>query len=276
MFPSIEDFRAAIWTAAVAAVLGASFLRVTSQVHGDHHGPDLDWIRNDVGRALWEKIPQIAVKYHADPHLVQAVVAAEVMQRPRWLRRIERRWPRTKSFGVAQVSSDRKLTDTESVTLLSQRLADVQVPIEYGTVKRTPTLEWTLEKHNPNPAFISDCLLFLNELKFTYYGEGSEDAGADGLPALILTRVHRAGRNFVLKGSLCSDATRLVLRSSDDGHSISVGVPQLKIRQEWTVQVPITWDSVTIEAVSDRADTGKPLLHVSLLQQYTQYSGPFG
>lgn len=198
------------------------------------------------------------------------------MQRPRWLRRIERRWPGTKSFGVAQISSDQKLTDTESVRLLSQRLAGVQVPMEYGSVRRTPTLEWALEKHNPNRAFISDCLLFLNELKFTYYGEGSEDASADGLPALILSRVHRSGRNFVITGSLCSDATRLVFRSSDDERSIAVDVPLRKTRQKWTAEVPITWDSLTIGAASDRADGDQPVLHISLWQQFTQYSGPFG
>lgn len=58
-------------------------------------------------------------------NLVIAVVLAEVQQRPRWFRRLERLGGKVLgagTYGVAQVAADNPITDEESIDILVDRL----------------------------------------------------------------------------------------------------------------------------------------------------------
>ncbi|WP_143554074.1 hypothetical protein [Serinicoccus sp. CUA-874] len=263
VFPQMQELKAAIWTAAITAILGAAYLRMSSQRDNSEES-DLEWIRDDIGADVWDQIPEVALTAHADPQLVQAVVAAEVMQRPRWLRNIETRWPGARTFGVAQMASDKRLTDIESVELLSRNLAGVQVDTEYGYFQSTPVLEGRLELHNENPAFISDCLKFLRDLK-RVDGRGSEVVGADGLPAIVVCRVKRAGQELLVTGTYCWDADRIDVASSVGYEALaSVEIPEGRARRPWSFTTRLDVDDVTISAAPSPGAGETPSVEVSL------------
>lgn len=259
LFPSAPEMRDALWTAAAATVLAAWYLKKTSTQIDE--SSRLDLIRQDVGEELWQYIPTIANENNADPYLIQALVAAEVTQRPRWIRRLERRLPWGASYGVAQISGHGNITDIESVVLLSKTFAGV-VPhrSRYGGLLFTHRLENDLENHNSNPAFISDVLTFL-ELLPPQAQEQSEDVAPDGFPYLIVYSAKRVGGVIQLTGSWYGDTSTLIVsgpvsprdRVTLDagewifGEDLPESMHNAAVRRKWKASMPIDLDSATIE-----------------------------
>lgn len=260
LFPSATEMRDALWTAVVVAILAGWYLKSTSR-HPDSHAR-LRSVQRDVGSALWRKIPTLARQQGADPYLLWAIVAAEVTQRPRWVRRIERRVPWQGSYGVAQIKSDEKLTDTESVTILARNFSGV-VPERYphGNLKFQHRLENLLENHNSSRAFISDVMRYLEELPPRAIAQ-SDGTAPDGFPHLLVHELQRKGGTLALRGSWYGPQVSLTAfekGSGDEVGTFEANVPffddgklrvgrRAEIRRKWNATVPIHHDGVTLYA----------------------------
>lgn len=258
IFPPATEMRDALWTGAIVAVLAGWYMQKTS------NEPDADQsfaaLRHDIGEKLWSDIPIIASANGADPYLIQAIVAAEATQRPRWIRRIERRVPWQGSYGVAQIKSNKKLTDTDSVELLAHAFA--------GTVpERSPTghlvfihrLENLLENHNSSPAFLSDVFKYLEEIAPRHI-EHSNQMAQDGFPHLTVEGLRRVGGHLSIRGSWNGPKDALTVLVDDDlarsldaevgdsvyGRAWSDKIQRSSCRRSWKSELPLDAERATI------------------------------
>jgi hypothetical protein len=132
LVPPVADLSASLWTALFAGVLGIYVLQL-SQAERDVQ-VTLRKSRAEVGDELWEYAAVAAAANDADVSLVRALMLIENVERPPWFRRLERlkgRLFHRGTYGVMQVTSDRPLSDKESIDLAaSMRLRGVQVPMQ--------------------------------------------------------------------------------------------------------------------------------------------------
>lgn len=251
LIPAPDQLVTALWTAVFTAILAAAFLRVTER---RDERLSLEWVTRDVGPQLWEEIPAIARDHDADPYLVQAIVAAEATQRPRWFRKLERALGIGTTYGVGQVTGTRSMTDRDSVASVAKAFSGYRPdrrPDGYLANRRL--FEFHVENHNSNPAFITDCAQYLDELSPTtpyFLGPMSED----GFPAVQLHVMRRAHRHVTLEGSAACPAGMIRARDAD---GVSLGVkrlPDSPHRQRWSLLVPIEVDSVKLSLEASNVD----------------------
>lgn len=117
----------AIWTAIVVAILALGARKLLEQKHATAE-QKVTLAIPDIGFSLWESVRARALAGNTEPAIVEAIVVAESLQRPRWIRGLERllgRWQRSGTYGVAQMRSKHPITDEESVDLLVAELAAI-------------------------------------------------------------------------------------------------------------------------------------------------------
>ncbi|QOK23969.1 hypothetical protein IGS73_06225 [Janibacter indicus] len=251
LIPAPDELVAALWTAAFTAILAAAFLRATER---RDERLSLEWVTRDVGSQLWAEIPAIANDHDADPYLVQAIVAAEVTQRPRWFRQLERALGIGTTYGVGQVTGTRSMTDRDSVASVAKAFSGYRPgrrPDGYLANRRL--FELHVENHNSSPAFITDCAQYLDELSPTtpyFLGPVADD----GFPAVQLHVMRREHMHVTLEGSAASLAA--VIRARDP-NGVSLGVRRLPDgprRRPWSLVVPIEVESVRLSLEANDAD----------------------
>ncbi len=115
--PDFESIRDAVWAGLIASLLAFAFVHWTQapernlaevvRVQRQRAGPELLWYAR-----------RSAMESGLDPNLVEAVILAESMQRPRWFRRLERLkgliFPKG-TYGIMQVWSSRPIGDRRSI-----------------------------------------------------------------------------------------------------------------------------------------------------------------
>lgn len=161
LIPQAAHLTDALWTAGLAGVVGA-FLIVISRGKGPDTSEILRRSRATVGESIWELIETEANRFGADLALVQAVALVENLQRPRWIRSLERVKGRVSpngTYGLMQVTAGEPLSDEESVKMAVEHWFQ-------GT--RTGTyledLEDVLGRYNPDPTFRDLATSFYFEL----------------------------------------------------------------------------------------------------------------
>lgn len=154
--PNIDALTSDLWTAVLAGVFGAYIARVT--IKGEI------WTSDLVRRSLQHLDPELltyastlAARHRTDPNLVQAILIVESLQRPSWVRGLERllgRVFRIGTYGVMQVESDSPISDWESVELaISSRLAGRMVPMSNGWPDYE-VLRMHIRSYNANERFV--------------------------------------------------------------------------------------------------------------------------
>jgi hypothetical protein len=129
LVPSVDGLVDNLWTAVLAGVFGAYTVRATSRSEIS--------IAEIIGKST-ERLPigtleyadAQSAEYDVDPLLLQSLLLVENLQRPRWIRQVERALGRVLpvgSYGLMQVQTDQPVTDEESIRLAAQRLAGKQV-----------------------------------------------------------------------------------------------------------------------------------------------------
>lgn len=86
----------------------------------------VDRARRDLGLDLLDHAYRVAVDVRCDPMLFLSLIYAEVLQRPRWVRNLERVKGKIYgpgSYGAMQIQSRTPVSDKESITLGGQRHA---------------------------------------------------------------------------------------------------------------------------------------------------------
>lgn len=153
--PSPDELRVDLWTAFFAATIAALFIKGISA--GDTSASDvIARSRRGVPADLISYARTLAVETQADPALVEAILLVENVQRPRWLRRLERLVGRVlpiETYGVMQVRSDRPISDRESVEIaVRERLAGKAVEPHRRYSDRLTRL---IRSYNGNPKFVT-------------------------------------------------------------------------------------------------------------------------
>jgi hypothetical protein len=168
--PSLEGIVDNIWSSLFVSLIVVAFIESSSQNYPVNRSEE----RGDVTkRFVAFSLAKIETKYgdHIDvlcgrdlllKRLIRAILVFEDMNRPVWIRLIERVLVRvpgiTMTVGVAQVRSDRPLSDFESITrahkLLVERNQDLEnsgkPPGEEGKIK------CLLEIYNPDRKYIEE------------------------------------------------------------------------------------------------------------------------
>jgi hypothetical protein len=163
LIPQPSELASALWTAIVAGTAGAALLEIS---RGEWVEPRraLDYSRERVGRVLWERATKVALAHGTDPALVQAILLAENLARPAWVRRLERLKGivfKRGTYGVMQVQASAPLTDAQSIDIsVAEFLRRIQLRGDYFD-----ELQDVLHRYNPNPRFVSLATDFYSELR---------------------------------------------------------------------------------------------------------------
>ncbi|WP_311475959.1 hypothetical protein [uncultured Corynebacterium sp.] len=120
MIPGSDELLQAVW-AGIFAAIAWSIARSILSAQKLEDEELVDSLIDDMGRKNWELIEQLAAENQTEEFLVKAIVLAEVEQRPRWFRRLERAvgfFRKRGTYGPAQVMAERPISDAESIELL--------------------------------------------------------------------------------------------------------------------------------------------------------------
>lgn len=192
----------AVWTAALAAILGAALRTAMAR---DEPKP-LDRIstaRVDIGDQVWAYCDTAAATYDTDPELLRAIIVAETFQRPRWIRRFENLFGRVLgagTYGVAQMHSAGPIDDMQSIDLLAVSLQGVRPGVDgYGRPfeERTKAI---LERHNSSETFLGGALeAYLTLLPPPIHRTARR--ALDGRGVIEVTAIRRNGQEFLISGT---------------------------------------------------------------------------
>lgn len=259
--PEPDELIFAVWTAVFAAVLATAFQQLLRSPALSVE-QKLAAARKDVGEDTWEYVHQAAIDANCEPVLMQAILAAEALQRPRWMRRLERAKGRLVpkgSYGVAQITASHPLSDAQSVQALCQEHAGYY-PVRNSTgMVRQTLLEARIEKHNSNPAFVSSVMDFYRHLT-PWAQYRSATISYDGRSHIEVIGVQRVGEQFEIHGSAVVTNSQLsAAYDVGEGWStpVAIQVPSDR-RQVWATQVPLEATKVAVYECSniDPVDRG--------------------
>lgn len=241
--PASEEFIHSIWTGVFAALLAVAGIRMTQAVT---EPPNIEAIKRDVGSQTWHYIETAAEENNCDANVLMAVIAAEVQQRPRWFRRAERikgRLVKNGSYGVAQMTATRPISDFESIDLLAQSFAGYfpDRDPEHGSIL-AQRFEIHLSRHNSSRSFL-DAAMNYYWMLHKYVIESTEARGHDGLAVIEVTDITVSHKHWKISGSAIAYEANLELtwRAMDGTLSDTVAVQVSRagpMRGDWSVEVP--------------------------------------
>jgi hypothetical protein len=244
LIPRPTELTTALWTGAFAAVIAAA-LQKMMRFHTASPGELMVKVRADVGHQLWEEIPAIAAENDCDPELIRAIVAAESLQRPRWVRRLERwkgRLIPKGTYGVGQVSAATPLDDAESLSRLCENFRGYfPARSKWGYVQEGRFMA-RLEGHNENAQFQRQVYEFYQELVPHSVAKTDADA-ADRRPVIEVVSVKRVHQQIRISGTAAVyEGTLTVVAEPADSKvpdfiTASHGGPQ---RGQWSLAAPLS------------------------------------
>ena len=116
LVPDVQTVIPEIWGAIFVGILATMFYIATSnRISSDNI---IAKQREKIGQSLLNYARLEAKKAQCDPILVEAIMIAESIQRPKWFRRLERIMGvifRRGTYGIMQVTSDQPIDDYESI-----------------------------------------------------------------------------------------------------------------------------------------------------------------
>lgn len=242
--PGPEELVFAVWTAGFAAVL-ATGLQGLLRSPSLSTEQKLGAARKDIGEGTWAHIDEAAGAANCDPMLMRAIIAAEALQRPRWMRNLERVKGRIipeGSYGVAQMTASRPLSDNQSVEALCREHAGYYPARGDGGDIRNSLLEARIEKHNINPEFVASVMEFYRYLTPWAMGR-SAAVSYDGRSYIEVTTVRRVGDQFKIEGTAVVVGSQLYvgLVTGEEMHEavpVSTDATDER-RQGWAVYIPL-------------------------------------
>jgi len=157
LLPDPEAMKSDLWTALLAGIFGAYLARVSWRSEIDPH----QFVRESTRRLdpeLLNRAETAAERHGTDPNLVKAILLVENMQRPSWIRAIERsagRWLPIGTYGVMQIRSEHPVTDSESIELaVETKLAGEKVPTKEDGGLDYRALQRIIRRYNGNERFV--------------------------------------------------------------------------------------------------------------------------
>ena len=256
LIPAPTDLTIALWAGAFAAVFAVWIRRLTFRP-GDL-GSLLPRVRAEVSPAVLEYARVASLRVNAEAQLVEAILLAESLNRPAWMRSLERRKSvvlHAGSYGVMQVRAPHAISDEESIDLAVARYAGAVVPRDADGIIPA-ALHALVERHNPDPNFVElvEHIYRLLEPPIT----STRHRSADLLPSLIVNEVRREGEEIVLPGSADLEHCRFLFCMLDNGGAWSAWTafePLSPIpggRTQFEEHFPLTVRKVRFQGLDER------------------------
>lgn len=219
LVPSPDDLLSAAWSGLVVAGLGG-FIVVTLRSRDSDapaYGPEyfVERAEREVGVGAFDFLHGECIRQGADPLLMKSLLVVEAIQRPLWLRNLERLSVRlriARTSGVMQVTSSEPLSDEESIRLAVKAYAGTScLRIEGEGDYRYWSVDlgemWgAMTKHNPDGKFarqVQDVARHLLHNVAEYIIPESADAP-------IILELRRYPLTFALRGMTTADELSLV------------------------------------------------------------------
>ena len=252
LVPPVSEFRNAIWVA-IAVVIMAKLVDAAA---GRLHQRDVDlrvMAERDIGPSALSTIPLAARRHAANEALLRAIIYAEVLQRPRALRALERlkgRFVPSGSYGVGQVRADHPIDDEASIECLAATIAGSAQVLAPPNQDREDLLDAYIELHSRDLGLRAHVHDFYQQLLNADRPlDSSENIAPDGRPRLDLLRAVREGFTCRLIGTIWMDQSREHLSATVDDVPANIEVVDEGTgvgRVRWSADVPLTSTSVQL------------------------------
>lgn len=171
LVPKLSEIVFAFWIAAITLSMGHWARSLMAR--REDESELLERARREVDRSL---LAPLMKSENASPNLLCAIAYAENVNRPPWVRTLERLLLRRGgTYGLMQMKSPRPITDAESVSLFLERLP------EYPTLSESPSWEETRSfalYHNDDTQFADLVQSFYSLLE--QYSSGEQNSYPDG------------------------------------------------------------------------------------------------
>lgn len=215
LVPPPEEFLGAIWSGLLVAGLGGFVVFAlrprsdASPIYGANYF--VERATKEVGVELLDWLYAESVRTGADPLLLKSLLVVEVVQRPRWFRRLENLGVRlgvAKTSGAMQMPSRRPLSDRESISRAAEAYAGAwsfryNEAGEYSTWAPDLGQLWPVTtRHNGDVRFTSAVAEVATSLAFgtpTFTYLKSPDVP-------IVFEIRRYAKRFALRGASHSSA----------------------------------------------------------------------
>lgn len=146
--PPTKDLLISVWAGLFATAFAAVARTILSPAKLSE-AEIIEQLQTDIGKDTWDYVSKVSTD---NSEILRAIILAEVQQRPRWFRRLERvkgvfHGPGT--YGVAQVAAPKPISDRESIESLGERFSTYSVPKTDGYPDYCRLRE-DLLAHNPD------------------------------------------------------------------------------------------------------------------------------
>lgn len=170
--PDVQTIIPEIWGALFVGIFATMFYIVTSNriVYSNNIVAKQ---QEKIGQSLLNYARLEAKKAQCDPILLEAIMIAESIQRPKWFRRLERIMGliyRRGTYGIMQVMSDRPIDDKESIDIAihdhlygSNNIVDSEGSYNFAL------LDQYIRTYNPSIAFVNQASQIAKELYMKKY-----------------------------------------------------------------------------------------------------------
>ncbi|MER5335875.1 hypothetical protein [Micromonospora sp. NPDC002717] len=177
--PPIDEFFKSLWTTIFVALLAVAVLRASKDTTSAAVLAERS--KREVGEDLLRFAREEAEKAGVDPILLEGILLTENLQRPKWVRRLERwkGWLRPEgTYGVMQVHSAVPLSDRSSVLrAISDHLSNVVVRRGQWTYYDREDLRRTLSQYNSNEDFVEVACEIVEEISHSAVADSGRRDG---------------------------------------------------------------------------------------------------
>jgi len=267
LVPQPSALTEAVWTGLFVAVVANRLQRFTSSRATKQQL--FDEARQAVPRELVRYCELEGARRGVEADVVIAMLYAEVLQRPRWWRRVEAAGARLRrhgTYGITQASRTANVSDEEAIALLVDELRGAPLPRSNGKVK-DPYLRAAFERHHLDPVYVELAANLYQELQGRN-AEASDTLAEDGYPLVTVTRMQRSGFEWQVSGTMSSRVTGLELAAGDHGQVAALARPvSSRGRYSWMLKVPLEYGPLQLYAGLGVASTTSA--------QFTLYLRPF-
>lgn len=266
VLPDPDELVQSVWTSLFVGVV-VIFIRSVG-VFSDDAESRVTRAKQDLGDDLWQVIELEARQNDVSPDFIRAVVLTECIQRPGWIRKMERTKGivfRSGTYGVAQVFAERPISDEESIRRLCRNHAGYYpAPNADQRLNRT-LLGARFEMHNPDPVFVEQALEFFDVSAGEIY-KNSDVWASDGKTLIEVVTVRRNGSNWVIGVSLGPAEGGLemnaITRDGIEDKSLVTFGGTTDVRRHAVITKPIevSWIEFRVSAVGDSAEEADKLI----------------
>lgn len=258
-----DELLIAFWTAIMISALAGGSRRILGQM--TRLQSPYSWARDSLGEELFRFAGTEAIAANVDPHLIRAIVLGEVLQRPKWVRRLERffgYWRSEGTYGVAQAVGSNSMTDKQSITLLVQQMKDLSLDyLDSDHRVNTVRFRACVERRTPDPEF-SELVLDLYGTKESEVHRECTAQAPDWSGEICRQRARRLGQIWIIEGNYWARSPEekiAVTVGEVDEHDEAVG------RRRFTLRIPVSEDEVKMRLESG-SELDVSLIHDSFFQ----------